>query len=74
MPANDALAALDPNAPSSAGPWQSCLSHWTAWNHVRTLSALTATLTIALTLAQQAERGAGAGRVADYLPHEVPKL
>lgn len=60
VPANGTLATLDPNAPASAGPWQSYLSHWTAWNHVRTLSALTATLTIALALAQPAERGARA--------------
>lgn len=59
-PANNALAALDPHAPASAGPWQSYLSHWTAWNHVRTISALAAALTIALALTQPVEQTAPA--------------
>lgn len=60
VPANDALATLDPNAHASAAPWQSYLGHWTAWNHVRTISSLAAALLIALALAQHAEKDAQA--------------
>ena len=39
VPHNDALGRLDPGAASSVAPWHHYLTYWTAWNHVRTLSA-----------------------------------
>ena len=52
VPRNDALAELDPAAPSSAARWAAYVSEWTAFNHVRTVAALLAAglLTYALTL------------------------
>lgn len=40
VPRNNALASLDPGAAASVGEWADYVSHWTAWNHVRTLSSL----------------------------------
>lgn len=50
VPRNDALAAADPSRAESDGLWDSYLTSWTAWNHVRTVAALAAAaaLTIAL--------------------------
>jgi uncharacterized membrane protein len=42
VPRNDVLAVLDPQAPEAAAQWASYLAGWTAWNHVRTVSALAA--------------------------------
>jgi uncharacterized membrane protein len=42
VPRNDALATLDADAPQAAAQWASFLAGWTAWNHVRTVSALAA--------------------------------
>lgn len=42
VPLNDALANADPRSPEAANLWQRYLSNWTAWNHVRTASALAA--------------------------------
>jgi uncharacterized membrane protein len=52
VPRNEALAELDPAASSSAARWAAYVSEWTAFNHVRTISALVAAglLTYALTL------------------------
>jgi uncharacterized membrane protein len=50
VPMNNALAAASPADPASVELWADYLSRWTAWNHVRTISALLAALffTIAL--------------------------
>jgi uncharacterized membrane protein len=40
VPRNDALAAIDPSGPDSAARWKLYLKEWTAWNHVRTVTAL----------------------------------
>ena len=50
VPRNDALAAADLARAESAGLWDSYVTSWTAWNHVRTVAALAAAaaLTIAL--------------------------
>ena len=40
VPRNDALALVDPAAPGAAQAWAQYLSSWTAWNHVRTITAL----------------------------------
>lgn len=42
VPRNNALAALDPASPESAGYWERYLREWTAWNHVRTVAPLIA--------------------------------
>jgi uncharacterized membrane protein len=50
VPRNDALAALDPDAPESAGLWREYVRTWTVWNHVRTGAALAATASFLLAL------------------------
>jgi uncharacterized membrane protein len=40
VPRNDALALVDPTGPGAAHAWAQYLSPWTAWNHVRTVTAL----------------------------------
>jgi uncharacterized membrane protein len=42
VPMNDALALADPNSADGASLWRSYLTHWTNWNHVRTVAALAA--------------------------------
>ena len=42
VPMNDALAAVAPNSPEGAALWARYLVRWTAWNHVRTITALLA--------------------------------
>jgi uncharacterized membrane protein len=50
IPRNDALDRVDPDAPSSVGPWHRFLHEWVAANHVRTAAGLAsaAILTVAL--------------------------
>lgn len=40
VPRNDALARVDPMGPGATHAWAEYLSPWTAWNHVRTVTAL----------------------------------
>ena len=40
VPRNDALALVDPTGPGAVHAWAHYLSPWTAWNHVRTVTAL----------------------------------
>jgi uncharacterized membrane protein len=40
VPRNDALALVNPTGPGAAQAWAHYLSPWTAWNHVRTVTAL----------------------------------
>ena len=45
VPLNNHLDNVDPaglSLPDAAGEWQAYLSTWTAWNHVRTLTAIVA--------------------------------
>jgi uncharacterized membrane protein len=42
VPLNDALARADPASAEGARLWQAYLGSWTAWNHVRTVTALVA--------------------------------
>jgi len=42
VPLNNALAAVAPNSAEGAGLWTRYIVSWTAWNHVRTVAALTA--------------------------------
>lgn len=44
VPLNDVLANLEPNSINSASVWNHYLNHWTFWNHIRTVTALTAAI------------------------------
>lgn len=46
VPRNNALAAVDPASPGGARVWSSYLVTWTAWNHVRTVASLAATVAL----------------------------
>jgi uncharacterized membrane protein len=50
VPLNDALAVIKPDSSDSTTLWSKYLSDWTMWNHVRTVTSLTAAalFTIAL--------------------------
>jgi uncharacterized membrane protein len=50
VPRNNALALVDPAAPGAAQTWGDYLTSWTAWNHVRTITALAGTTTFILAL------------------------
>ena len=50
VPHNDALALVDPSSPSAARAWAHYYSPWTAWNHVRTITALAGCTTFILAL------------------------
>ncbi len=43
VPMNDALAAIDPTTTEGAAVWGDYLRRWTAWNHVRSITTLSAT-------------------------------
>ena len=51
IPLNDALAAADPDSAEGAAIWQRYLRDWTAWNTVRTVTALAASASITITIA-----------------------
>lgn len=42
VPRNNALAAVNPASAEGARQWANYLTTWTAWNHVRTITAMTA--------------------------------
>lgn len=42
VPLNDQLAAAVPDAPASQSLWGHYLTHWTFWNHVRTVAPILA--------------------------------
>lgn len=48
VPMNNALAAVDAASAEGAAYWQTYLSRWVAWNHVRTVSSLAAVILMAL--------------------------
>jgi uncharacterized membrane protein len=50
VPKNNALDSVSPVDPGSASLWADYLSSWTAWNHVRTITALAATAAFTLAL------------------------
>lgn len=50
VPLNDALAKADPTSIEGANLWDSYLTNWTLWNHLRTLAALVATVLLAIAL------------------------
>jgi len=61
VPLNDALAALDATSPGSVAEWQSYLSGWTRWNHVRSVLALAAGAALVLALVQPPDDGPRGG-------------
>jgi uncharacterized membrane protein len=50
VPHNDALALIDARAPNAAHAWAQYHSPWTAWNHVRTVTALAGATSFILAL------------------------
>ena len=48
VPLNDALAIAKPDSTEGANLWAKYLTNWTFWNHVRTIAAFAAALTLAL--------------------------
>lgn len=50
VPRNNALAALDPNSADAASQWATYVSSWTAWNHLRTVGTLAATLSFIMAI------------------------
>lgn len=50
VPLNKALAAADPQSVSSGGAWRRYARPWTAWNHLRTLMSLAASIAFAVAL------------------------
>ena len=50
VPRNDALAAVDPQSADGANLWAGYVPSWTAWNHLRTATALAAAVLLILAL------------------------
>ncbi|MBW4655978.1 MAG: DUF1772 domain-containing protein [Kaiparowitsia implicata GSE-PSE-MK54-09C] len=50
VPLNDALATVTPDSPAGVTLWAKYLTHWTLWNHVRTIAALGAATLLTLAL------------------------
>ena len=54
VPLNNALAAVAADSEAGASLWRRYLSDWTMWNHVRTVAALAAAVSLTVTLCLQA--------------------
>jgi uncharacterized membrane protein len=50
VPANDALARLDPQDEAGGVRWADYVRRWTRWNHVRTVAGLAASVCFVLAL------------------------
>jgi len=50
VPRNDLLALVDPAGTGAGDMWQHYLRGWTAWNHVRTLTAVASSVVLVLAL------------------------
>jgi len=50
VPMNESLDVLEPESVEAADTWAGYLTRWTAWNHVRTVSALLGALAFILAL------------------------
>lgn len=48
VPRNNALARLNPAGPEAVAVWRDYLTVWTAWNHVRTVASLGASVAFIL--------------------------
>lgn len=53
VPRNNALAAVGPESADAARLWADYLTTWTRWNHVRTITALAAAVSLMFTLRAQ---------------------
>lgn len=53
VPMNNALASTAATDPHAAARWAAYLTNWTAWNHVRTVTSLAATLLLTLALCRR---------------------
>jgi len=53
VPRNDALAAVDADAPSAIAAWDRYLAEWLPWNHVRALTCIAATVCFVVALARR---------------------
>jgi uncharacterized membrane protein len=53
VPRNDALAAVEPGSANGVAVWASYVSSWTAWNHVRTVAAVAATVLFVIAISQR---------------------
>jgi uncharacterized membrane protein len=56
VPLNDGLAKVDPSSADGANLWTSYLATWTAWNHVRTITALVAAALFTIALSYRGVR------------------
>ncbi len=50
VPKNNALEVIAPTDPNRAHFWTSYLTNWTAWNHIRTITALAAMTSLIIAL------------------------
>ena len=50
VPMNNALESTATDHPEAVARWASYLTRWTAWNHVRTVTALAAAIVLTLSL------------------------
>ena len=50
VPLNNALVALDADAPDSASRWSDYVRDWTRWNHVRTIACAAASVLFILAI------------------------
>jgi len=57
VPRNNALAAVDPLSAEGSMVWQKFLESWTAWNHVRTVTALAAAALLTIGLLKSNPQG-----------------
>jgi uncharacterized membrane protein len=48
VPRNNVVAQLDPAEPEAIAIWRDYLTTWTAWNHVRTVASLAASVAFVL--------------------------
>ena len=50
VPMNESLDTVNPKSVEAANMWAKYLTNWTAWNHLRTVAALLATISFILAL------------------------
>lgn len=55
VPRNNALAVVEANSTDGAAHWAKYFRGWTAWNHVRTIAALGAAVSLTLALVSNRE-------------------
>jgi uncharacterized membrane protein len=52
IPLNEALAKVEPDSVAGESFWATYLANWTAWNHLRTITSVAATIAFSLALRQ----------------------